>query len=80
MTITRKAPQRATRSTLAHPCRVVSITDARTGRAHLVTDEAMVAGRRAGRYATVCETVVLAASLTAAPNGFCLGCREWARR
>lgn len=58
----------------------IPITDAPTGVAHLVTDEAMVAGRRAGRYVTACRTVALAASLTAEADTFCRACRERARR
>lgn len=58
----------------------IPIIDARTGDAHLVTDEAMVAGRRAGRYVTVCGTVALAASLTAEADRLCDACRDWARR
>ncbi|MGH3793611.1 MAG: hypothetical protein ACRDSP_01845 [Pseudonocardiaceae bacterium] len=80
MNITRSAPERATTSTRTHPCPVVPITDARTGGAHLVTDEAIAAGRRAGRYVTVCGIVALAGSPTAEADTFCLSCREWARR
>ncbi len=80
MTITRSASERATTSTRTHPCPVVPITDARTGSAHLVTDEAMAAGRRAGRYVAVCDDEALAGSLTAEADTFCLSCREWARR
>ncbi|MGH3903795.1 MAG: hypothetical protein ACRDTE_06355 [Pseudonocardiaceae bacterium] len=58
----------------------IPITDARTGSAHLVTEEAIAAGRRVGRYVTVCDTEALAASLTAEADRFCTACREWARR
>jgi len=45
--------------------RVIVMTDARTYRAHLVTDPAVAAGRAdAGRHVAVCGTVVLPASLT----------------
>lgn len=54
----------------------IPIIDAHTSRAHLVTDEAMAAGRRLGRYVAVCETVVLAASLTADADTYCPLCRE----
>lgn len=46
--------------------------------AHLVSDEAVVAGRRAGRYVAVCRADLLAASLTAETGRRCLRCEEWA--
>lgn len=60
--------------------RVFPVTDARTGVTHLVTDEAMTTGRRAGCYVSVCGIVVLAASLTAESDKLCSSCRDWARR
>ena len=55
--------------------RLFALTDARTGEAHLVTDEAMVAGRRdGGRYVATCGVEVLPASLTAPDRRSCLDC------
>jgi hypothetical protein len=55
--------------------RLVALTDVHTGAAHLVTDEAMAAGRRAGgRYAAVCGVDVLPASLTAPERRICHDC------
>lgn len=47
------------------------------GTTHLVTDEAMAAGRPAGCYRAVCGTHVLAASLTAPESDRCRACRAW---
>lgn len=44
--------------------RPLRITDARTHMEHLVTDESLAAHRHSGRYLALCETEVLAASLT----------------
>lgn len=44
------------------------------GMTHLVSEEAMVAGRRVGRYATVCGLMVLATSLTTPGSGYCRRC------
>ncbi|HEY6423832.1 MAG TPA: hypothetical protein VIY28_11405 [Pseudonocardiaceae bacterium] len=55
--------------------RVIAITDARTYRAHLVSDAAAAAGRAdVGRYVAVCGMVVLAASLTTPDTSFCRAC------
>ena len=54
------------------------MVDARTAVAHLVTDEAMAAGRRAGRYTAACRTVVLAGSLTQDSDDYCRSCAAWA--
>lgn len=43
----------------------IPVADTRTGGMHLITEDAIVAGRRAGRYMAVCGVEVLAASLTA---------------
>lgn len=59
---------------------VVALVDARTGRTHLVRDDALVAGRGAGRYVAVCEAVVLAASLTAPGDKYCKLCTAWATK
>ncbi len=47
------------------------------GVAHLVTDQAMAAGRSAGRYMAVCDTEVIAASLTTPESEYCRRCRRW---
>ncbi|MGH3799847.1 MAG: hypothetical protein ACRDTD_06900 [Pseudonocardiaceae bacterium] len=53
----------------------IEMVDARTGAAHLVTDQAVTAGRRSGgRYAAVCGQQVLGASLTEPPRGTCHSC------
>ncbi|MGH7929731.1 MAG: hypothetical protein ACREQV_18265 [Candidatus Binatia bacterium] len=65
---------------VAEACHVVALVDARTGRTHLVRDDAVVAGRGAGRYVAVCEAVVLAASLTAPGGKYCRSCAAWATR
>lgn len=55
--------------------RLVALTDVHTGAAHLVTDEAMAAGRRdGGHYAAVCGVDVLPASLTAPERRCCPDC------
>lgn len=60
--------------------RVIAMTDARTHRAHLLTDAAFAAGREdAGRYVTVCGVVVLAASLTTPEASCCAACAYWRR-
>jgi len=53
-----------------------AVTDTE-GVAHLVTENAMVAGRSAGRYLAVCDTQILAASLTTPEHGYCRLCRRW---
>jgi hypothetical protein len=51
------------------------MVDARTLQAHLLTDEALAAGRRGeGRYVARCGVDVLPASLTAAERGYCTSC------
>lgn len=47
------------------------------GTTHLVTDEAMAAGRRYGVYTAVCSADVLAASLTMPESARCRKCRRW---
>jgi hypothetical protein len=60
---------------------VLAMTDARTYRAHLVTDAAAAAGRAdMGCYVAVCGMVVLAASLTTPDTSFCSACARWRRR
>jgi hypothetical protein len=55
---------------------LLAVTDV-DGITHLVTDEAMAAGRRYGRYNAVCDGHVLAASLTMPESGRCRACRRW---
>jgi hypothetical protein len=58
--------------------RVVTLTEADTGTAHLVTDDGMTTGLRAGIYPTVCGARVLPASLTAPASRCCGLCaRRW---
>jgi hypothetical protein len=53
----------------------VEMVDARTRTAHLLTDEALAAGRRGeGRYTALCGVEVLPASLTVAERGHCTSC------
>ena len=56
--------------------RVVAMTDTRTLIAHLVTDEAVSIGRRAGRYVGVCGEPVLPGSLTEDSGQHCRSCQE----
>lgn len=59
------------------PPRPIAMADATTGTAHLVTDESVAAGRRAGGlYVAVCGARVLAASLTMPERGQCQSCRS----
>jgi len=53
---------------------------ARTVRAHLVTDDAAVAGRRTRHYRAVCGELVLAASLITPERGSCRACLQWRQR
>jgi len=55
---------------------VFTVTD-NGGVAHLVTEEAMAAGRPMGRYLAVCGSSVLAASLTTPECGSCRSCLRW---
>lgn len=55
---------------------LVPVTD-KGGTTHLVTEQAMVAGRRDGRYMAVCDAPVLAASLTMPESARCQKCRRW---
>lgn len=57
--------------------RVVVVTEAGTGLAHLVTDESMAAGLRGGIYLAVCDARVLPASLIVPPSGWCRWCARW---
>lgn len=71
--------RRTTPAKPAKPVRlpVVAIADARTRRAHLITDEAFTSGCRTGRYVAACGTEVLAASLTTPECGYCEPCTRW---
>lgn len=53
------------------------MTDTCTVVAHLVTDEAVAAGRHAGRYVGVCGAVVLPGSLPEDANRYCRSCQDW---
>lgn len=56
----------------------IELTDTRTLRTHLVTDDAFAAGRAdAGRYVAVCGVVVLPASLTTPETSYCASCAYW---
>ena len=56
---------------------LLAVTDAQTSLAHLVTLDAMIAGRSNGVYIAVCDTEVVASSLTAEESGYCRRCRRW---
>jgi hypothetical protein len=53
----------------------VAMTDTRTLVAHLVTDDAVAVGRRAGRYVGVCGVVVLPGSLQEDTDRSCRSCQ-----
>lgn len=53
------------------------MTDAATLRAHLIAEDAMIAGRRTGEYRAVCDAVVQAASLAARERSHCKRCVAW---
>jgi hypothetical protein len=53
---------------------VVVMSDTRTQVGHLVTDEAVSAGRSAGRYAGVCGAEVLPGSLKEDTERYCRTC------
>lgn len=55
---------------------VVAMTDTCTVVAHLVTDEAVAAGRHAGRYVGACGAVVLPGSLMEATSRYCRSCQD----
>ena len=64
-----------TRLALADRPRMMVMADAQTHCAHLVTDDAAVAGRAdGGRYLALCGAVVLAASLTMPETSYCALC------
>ncbi|HET9257979.1 MAG TPA: hypothetical protein VFO16_22640 [Pseudonocardiaceae bacterium] len=75
----RRGRPRTSPGTLSAPRRLITVTDAQEGTAHLVTIEAMEAGHRTAerRYAAVCGTDVLPASLTTSERRPCTGCRRW---
>lgn len=54
------------------------MTDTCTAVAHLVTDEAVADGRRAGRYVGVCGAIVLPGSLMEYGARHCRACMTWA--
>ncbi len=53
---------------------LLAMTDAQTSIAHLVSLEAMAAGRRRGIYVAACDAEVVASSLTAEESGHCKAC------
>lgn len=55
--------------------RLLTIINAQ-GTTHLVTDEAMTAGHRTGRYLALCGQQVLTASLTAPERTYCRTCAQ----
>ncbi|MFN2495137.1 MAG: hypothetical protein ABR608_04415 [Pseudonocardiaceae bacterium] len=57
---------------------VVAMTDTRTTVSHLITDEAVAVGRRAGHYVGVCGAVVLPGSLKEDTDRCCRSCQQWA--
>lgn len=60
---------------------VVELTDARTGVAHQVSEQAHDAGvqERCGMFTALCDHRLLVASLTAAPDRRCTVCLDAAR-
>lgn len=64
------------REDTARRAALLGVTDARTSIAHLVSDEAMAAGRRAGCYVAICGCEVLASSLATEESGHCRACRQ----
>lgn len=64
-------------SVVTAPPRPIAMTDAMTGPAHLVTDESVAEGRRAGGlYVAVCGAQVFTASLTMPERDQCQSCRS----
>lgn len=59
---------------------VIAMTDTRTVVTHLITDEAVAAGRQAGRYVGLCGAVVLPGSLMEDTGQPCRSCRYWRSR
>ncbi|MGH4000579.1 MAG: hypothetical protein ACRDTJ_24305 [Pseudonocardiaceae bacterium] len=58
--------------------RATELVDARSQRAHLLTADAVAAGRRPqGSYVALCGQRVLPASLTVGPEHHCLSCQWW---
>ncbi|MGH3888607.1 MAG: hypothetical protein ACRDSZ_18945 [Pseudonocardiaceae bacterium] len=57
--------------------RAAEVVDAGTLKAHLMTLDALAAGRRAaGRYVALCGADVLPAALVTPPRGTCPSCRS----
>ena len=56
--------------------RLVSVADALTGIAHLVTDDEMSARVRTGRFQALCNQDVLAGSLLVPATRTCNDCRH----
>ena len=74
----RRAARRgkATRAVVRRVVPVFAVTD-NAGVAHLVTEEAVAAGRSFGRYRAGCGWEVVAASLTTPECGSCRSCWRW---
>jgi hypothetical protein len=70
----RHARRRASGANLSTSLRVIVVTDAEVGLAHLVIDEAM---ETVGRYIAVCGMTVFPASLAAPIGPSCRRCRGW---
>lgn len=66
----------ATRDAVAAPL-LYRVTDARTLVAHLVAEDELAAGRRSGRFRTVCGEIMHAASLTVEERAYCRSCARW---
>jgi hypothetical protein len=62
--------------------RFVELTDARTGIAHRLTEQAHDAGvqEQRGLFTAVCDRRLVAASLTAVPRRRCTACLDATRR
>ncbi|MGH3937920.1 MAG: hypothetical protein ACRDTG_04680 [Pseudonocardiaceae bacterium] len=71
--IARRRPKTGLAIAMPH---VIAMIDTRTSVAHLVTDEAMAVGRRAGRYVALCGGEVLPGSLKEDTNRSCRSCRQ----
>jgi hypothetical protein len=71
---TKHARWRASGVKVSTSRRVIVMTDARVGTAHLVADEAIDA---IGRYVAVCGMAVLPASLSAPIGRSCRRCTGW---
>jgi hypothetical protein len=76
----RISPEVATLRDVSLSPAFIAVTDARTRRAHLVSDAASAAGRSSGRYEAACGVTVLPASLHEPETGRCDACAREAAR